>query len=244
MKTEDKQFLATASAIEIIVALQNGKEPFRTTPLSQVLDWLRANREPEYFVLLGCYYDIAVYKVDGTADTGTQNCHPQEIGKWFVSTHAGDFPDAPRIPVQDTFETGYAVACELLGLEKLFQAEQAAGTSLPRTCHGESTSISDLVAHIVREVRLLETMNATELTLYLSTENGELAEAILAEQGKMPGKYFKEPAMGEAADCLVGIVCIMAKHHPDMSPEDIGTNLAKWCNIKMRKYSKKLRTQK
>lgn len=241
MKTEDKQFLATVSAVEIVVAMQNGEEPFRTTPLSQVLDWLRANREPEYFVLLGCYYDVAVYKVDGTEATGTQGWPPQEIGKWFVSTLAGDFPDAPTIPVQDTFETGYAVACELLGLEKLYQAEQAAGTALPRTCHGESTSISDLIAHIVREVRLLETMNATELALYLSTEQGEFAEAILAEQGKLPGKYLKEPAMGEAADVVIGAVCVLAKNCPDMSAEEIGTNLAKWCNIKMRKYSKKLR---
>jgi NTP pyrophosphatase (non-canonical NTP hydrolase) len=241
MKNEDKQFLATASGTEIAIANQNGAGPFRSNPQHEIYEWLRLNRKDAYFVVLCCYYDVAAYKVDGTAATGSEGCPPQEIGKWFASTHAGDFSDAPVIPVQDTLETCYAVACELLGLEKLYQAEQQAGTALPRTCHGESTSITDLVAHIVREVRLLERMNATELTLYLSTEKGEFSEAILAEQGKLPGKYLKEPAMGEAADCIVGVVCILAKHYPDMSPEEIGKNLGKWCNIKMRKYSKKLR---
>lgn len=241
MKKEDKQFLATASGIDLAIALQNGKGAFGSNPLPEVFAWLRANRADEFFVVLGSYYDIAVYQVDGTAKTGTEGCPAQEIGKWFVSTHANDFADAPDIPVQDTLETCYAVACELLGLEKLYQAEQEAGTALPRTCHGESTSLSDLIAHIVREVRELEKMDTGDLALYLSTEKGELSEAILAEQGKLPGKYLKEPAMGEAADCIVGVVCIMAKHYPDLSPEQIATNLSKWCNIKMHKYSKKLR---
>jgi hypothetical protein len=241
MKNEDKQFLATASGIDIAIANQNGTGPFSSSSQQEVFEWLRTNRKDEYFVVLGCYYNVAVYQVDGTAATGTVGCPAHEVGKWFASTHVTDFAGAPDIPVQDTLETGYAVACELLGLEKLYEAEQQAGTALPRTCHGESTSISDLVAHIVREVRDYETMGVGDLGLCLSAEHGEFSEACLVERGKLPGKFLKEPAMGEGADELIGVVCVLAKQYPEMSPEEIGTNLAKWCNIKMRKYSKKLR---
>lgn len=241
MKQADKQFLETASGLDIAIANQNGTGPFGSMPQPAVYEWLRANRKDAYFVVLGCYYDLAVYQVDGTAATGSEGAPAHEIGKWFASTHAGDFPDAPAIPVQDSLETCYAVACELLGLEKLYQAEQEVGHPLSRTCHGESTSLSDLLAHIVREVREYEKLGTSELFMKLSEENGEFAEAILIERGKLPGKFLKEPAMGEAADGIIGAVCVLAKHYPNMSPEEIGTSLSKWCNIKMRKYSKKLR---
>lgn len=240
MKNEDKQFLSTASSIDIVIANQNGRGPFSSMSEHAVFEWLRENRQEAYFVVLGCHYDIAVYQVEGEGVTA--GCPPHEIGKWFAATHSGDFEDAPNIPVQDTLEICYAVTCELLGLEKLYQAEHAAGTALPRTCHGESTSITDLIAHIVREVRELEKLDCSELFMKLSEENGEFSEAILIERGKLPGKVLKEPAMGESADILIGTVCVLAKHYPDMSPDEIATNLAKWCNIKMRKYSKKLRS--
>lgn len=204
----------------------------------ETLAWLCVNRKSMYYQVLGCLYDVAVYRVDGTGVTA--DAPPDEIGMYFASTLAGDFRDAPVIPLQDSMETCYAVACELLGLPQLFKAENEAGESLGRYCKGPTVSISDLLTHIIMEVRGFEILDTSELHMKVSEENGEFGEAILIERGRLPGKKLKEPALGEGADVIIATVCTLAKHYGSMPAEDLADMLSKWVNIKMGKYSRKL----
>lgn len=124
-------FLAQADLATLAVAMRH-HEAFHVSNREATLLWLQANRKTMYYQVLGCLYDVAVYPVDGTGVTA--NAPASDRGMFFASTLAGDFPDAPVIPLQSTMEACYHVACELLGLERLFKAETEAGESLGRYC--------------------------------------------------------------------------------------------------------------
>jgi hypothetical protein len=234
-----EQFLKTATAYQLIDVFRHNLVPIPNFDRSRAMNWLKEYREKDYPFILGCLYDVAVYQVDGNG--ATEGCPKEDIGMFFASTNDGDFENAPEIPLQSTMVGCYRVACELLGLEKLFQRECELGELLPRHCHGPSQSISAIIPHIVVEVRTYETMDVNELHMKISEENGELAQAILAERGKLPGKVLKEPAMGEGADVIIATICALAKHYPNKSPDQLSAELAKWVNIKMDKYERKLR---
>lgn len=103
-------------------------------------------------------------------------------------------------------------------------------------------SISDMLAHIITEVRDFDKLDTSELHMKISEENGELAEAILVERGKLPGKKLKEPALAEGADVIIATICTVAKHYASIPAPELATLLSKWVNVKMGKYSEKLHT--
>ena len=237
LNTNIENFLAQADFLAMAEAIRM-HEAFLVTNREATMDWLFKNRKSMYYQVLGLLYDVDVYQVDGTGITA--NAPPDEIGKFFASTLANEFPDAPVIPLQDSLEVCYQVACELLGLEQLFKAEHAADEGLGRYCHGASVSVTDLMPHIIEEVRGFETLDVSELHMKVSEETGEFGESILIERGRLPGKKLKEPAMGEGADVIIATICVLAKHYPHLSPAELTTLLTKWVNIKMAKYSRKL----
>jgi hypothetical protein len=234
-----ESFLNTATAYHLVDVFRHDAAPIPSFNRIQALQWLKKNRQKDYFYILCSLYDIAVYEVDGTG--ATEGCPKEDLGLFFASTLDGDFEDAPEIPLQDSMEECYRVACELLGLEKVFQREYELRETLPRRCRGAAQSISEIIPHIIQEVRARETLDVNELHMKISEENGELATAILVEAGKLPGKRLKEPAMGEGADVIIATICTLAKHYPNKTPEQLAAELAKWVNVKMGKYEKKLR---
>lgn len=237
LSTNTVDFLAKADFPDLMDAIR-ANTPFFGSYCKAVMAWLAENRKTMYYQVLGALYDVAVYEVDGTG--ATASAPADEIGMFFASTLAGEFPDAPVIPLQKSMEIGYQVACELLGLEQLFKAEHHAGFSFGRLCHGASVSVTDLMPHIIEEVRGFEVLDVSELHMKVSEETGEFGEAVLIERGRLPGKKLNEPAMGEGADVIIATICVLAKHYPDLSPAELSTLLSKWVNVKMAKYSRKL----
>jgi hypothetical protein len=218
--------------------IREGQKPFSGADCGPSMELLKEKRPEAYFTVLGCFYDVAVYPVTGEGVTA--DCPPEEIGMYFAATNVGDFENAPEIPLMKTENLCYQTACRLLGLERLFEAECRFKMQLPRRCPVEDTSITDLLPHIITQVRRFDKLDTTEMHMKLSEENGEFAEALLVERGKLPGKKLKEPAMGEGADVIIATICTLAKHYPDLSPEQLAAELSKWVNIKMNKYEQNL----
>lgn len=132
LNTNITALLAAADLATLCDAMRT-HEAFTVCNREATLAWLLEHRKVMYYQVLGCLYDVAVYEVDGTGVTADAPEH--ERGMFFASTLAGDFPDAPDIPLQPTFESCYQVACEMMGLARLCQAEHEAGEALGRYCH-------------------------------------------------------------------------------------------------------------
>lgn len=190
---------------------------------------------PLYYIVLGLLYDIAVYPVTG--EGVTEDALRHEIGKFFASYNASDFLDAPVLPLALTFDKAYELACDLLGLEKLFERECEAGRALPRKCFkGAIPSFEEQLARVVVQTREHERMTPTELGLKGSEEYGEFAQAVLVETGGITHKTLKEPSFGEAADVILCMMSSLAKLYDTMSPEEVSAELAKWLYMKQAKY--------
>jgi NTP pyrophosphatase (non-canonical NTP hydrolase) len=203
------------------------------------LQWLKKKREIDYYQVLGDLYGVAVYEVDGSGVT--EGCPDHELGKFFISTNALDFPDCPMLPLANTLPDCYRIACSILGLEKLFLAECTAGCRLPRICFPEGVdSVTKQIPHIIAEVRAFDKLDVNELQLKVCEETGELAQAILVERGKLPHKSLKEPAIGEGADVIIATVATLAKLYPEMTPDKLAEELARWVTLKMAKYEGRL----
>lgn len=128
-----ERFLGQASFATLAQATRT-HEVFTANNRAETMAWLAQHRKVMYYQVLGCLYDVAVYPVDGTGVT--VGAPPSELGMFFSSTLAEDFPDAPEIPLQTSMEASYQVTCEVLGLAQLFAEENEAGESLGRYCRG------------------------------------------------------------------------------------------------------------
>lgn len=127
------KFLGQANFATLAQAIRT-HEVFTATNRAATMAWLSQHRKEMYYQVLGCLYDVAVYPVDGTGVTA--DAPASELGMFFASTLAEDFPDAPEIPLQASMATCYQAACEVLGLAQLFDEENEAGESLGRYCRG------------------------------------------------------------------------------------------------------------
>jgi hypothetical protein len=234
----NESLLKNALVNDLITRLRKGDVPFVGSVRATSMASLKRLRPVAYCTALACLYDIAVYRVTG--EGVTEGCPPEEIGQFFVSTVSGQFENAPTIPLQATEQEGFVVACALLGLEQLFEAECFYNTTLPRQCPEAPVSITTLMPHIITQVRAYDTLDVNEMHMKVSEETGELGTAILVERGKLPGKVLNEPAMGEGADVIIATISTLAKHYPDLSPEELSAELTKWVNFKMGKYEAKL----
>lgn len=238
MPVATQEILATADFATLADIARNSHISSEPDSRQVIFKWLKENRKDMYYQVLGVLYDVSVYKIDGT---GAFTNYPEdELGMFVVTYLSKDFPGAPRIPLQKTAAAGYRVAYELLGLEKLFEQEVLHGEDLPRICMGATLSISDLIAQIITEARDFDPLDASEMHMKISEENGELAEAMLVERGKLPGKKLKEPALGEGADVIIASICAIAKHYPSIPADELAMGLAKWVNVKTGKYFDKL----
>ena len=72
--------------------------------------------------------------------------------------------------------------------------------------------------------------------LKLMEEVGELAECINFQQGYLPHKQMKEPAMGEAADVIQNVLAILAKLYPTHTPDMIVAELEIYLDRKTDKW--------
>lgn len=72
--------------------------------------------------------------------------------------------------------------------------------------------------------------------LKLMEEVGEYAEAINHAGGYLPHKKMKEPAIGEAADVIQNVICILGVLYPDRTPEQLFAELAAWLEVKTDKW--------
>jgi len=230
-------FLKTASVVDLVTLLRAGDNPFTWETRMEAMELLRQTRNNAYYIVLGCAYDVASYTV---GEVYGNDAPEDERPLYFASTNEGDFVGAPSIPLQSTLQASFRVACELLGLERLFRLEYREQQSLPRTYQGHSTDFERQMVHIIELAREFDQLDASELHMKVSEENGELAEAILVERGKLPGKKLKEPAAGEGADVIISAVCTLAKHYSGLSAEELASQLSKWINIKTGKYERKL----
>lgn len=196
---------------------------------------LKARAPLAYTSVLCLLYDVWPYPVTG--DDVTEGAPAHELGQFFISYRPGDFADAPVVPLSRTLQAAYDVGAGVLRLEELFLRECAAGQALPHVCF--TTDIPGFeaqLARVVAQTREEEPMTATELALKGSEESGEFSCAVLVETGAIRHKSLKEPAFGEAADTILCMVSSLAKLYPDMTPEEVAQELAKWLHIKQLKY--------
>lgn len=85
--------------------------------------------------------------------------------------------------------------------------------------------------------REFESMPALALNNKLAEEFGEFAEALLVEQGYLQHKRDRiEGTFGEAADVIIVLLGVLAKHHRTMRPEEIKAQLADALERKNQKY--------
>lgn len=157
-KIQAEQFLKTASFTELVDAVRRCDAPFSYLGKQSAMAWLKENRLADYYVVLGCYFDIAVYLIDGTG--ATEEYPVETFGQYFSSTLADALPgtladtladslgDLPEVPLQSTFEDSFRVTCELYGLEELFQRECEAGVALPSRCYGKPASTQEQTKEI------------------------------------------------------------------------------------------------
>jgi hypothetical protein len=196
---------------------------------------LKARAPAAYTAVLCLLYDVWPYPVTG--DDLTEGAPTHELGQFFISYRPGDFPDAPIVPLARTLQQAYDVGANVLRLEALFQRECDAQAELPHICFvAEIPTVEAQLARVVAQTRQFEPMSATELALKGSEESGEFASAVLVETGAIRHKSLKEPSFGEAADTILCMVSALAKLYPDMSPEEVSDELAKWLHIKQLKY--------
>jgi NTP pyrophosphatase (non-canonical NTP hydrolase) len=86
---------------------------------------------------------------------------------------------------------------------------------------------------------LLKTSQSSFLKLV--EEVGELAEAILIEDGLLPHKpRQKEPAMGEAADVILMVIQTLHNHYPKLDASAILDDLQYHLGLKLTKWEEKV----
>lgn len=237
MNSKDAYFYEQATQLrDIIIAYPIG--PQRKV----ALDAIKPVRPDLYYAILAMLYEVWPMKVTGQDITAKAPAH--EIGKYFISYNAGDFEDAPSIPLATTVEKAFELGCTTLDLEGFFERECLAGQAMPRRRFiAPVPALEDQLARVVRQARQYETMNPTELALKAGEEQGEFATAVLVETGAITHKTLKEPAFGEAADVLLCHIASLAKLNPDMTAEEIAEELARWVCIKQGKYDQLLESK-
>lgn len=72
-------------------------------------------------------------------------------------------------------------------------------------------------------------------------ELGEFAEALLHKLGFLPHKTMKEPLMGEGADVIICVLDTLSAAHPELTTEEIETQLLEQLALKSAKWSKVMR---
>jgi NTP pyrophosphatase (non-canonical NTP hydrolase) len=102
-----------------------------------------------------------------------------------------------------------------------------------------SSSFVDTFARIVRLGRE-DAKGPEAMGLKLMEEVGEFAEAINFACGYLPHKKMKEPAIGEAADAIQNVICILGVLYPDKSPHELFAELTIWLDKKTDKWEEVL----
>lgn len=188
-----------------------------------------------YYEVLALLYDVWVYAIGPEEVANGAPAHAK--GKYFPSTNATEFTDAPQVPLAKSMAYAYELACKIYGLEALFERECAAGKALPRQVFSAPVpSLDKQLAYVVTETRKFEPMSPSELGLKGAEEYGEFGTAVLVETGRLAHKELKEPSFGEAADVILCMVSALAKLHPHMTPAEISDELARWLYLKQLKY--------
>ncbi len=72
----------------------------------------------------------------------------------------------------------------------------------------------------------------SEMGLKLMEEVGEYAEAINFTLGYLPHKTQKEPAIGEAADVIQNVICILGRLYPDTPPSQLAAELDRTARLR------------
>lgn len=82
-----------------------------------------------------------------------------------------------------------------------------------------------------------ERMDPLMLLCKLTEECGELAEAVLVEQGFKPHKTLgPEAAIAEAADVLLCILLVLSRLYPGLTPEQLSARLSQRTDDKLARY--------
>lgn len=70
----------------------------------------------------------------------------------------------------------------------------------------------------------------------LQEEGGELAQAVLHNEGFLPHKTMKEPLVGEVADVILVALDVYRASYPDLDNEQLIALLAEQMSIKSKKW--------
>lgn len=77
----------------------------------------------------------------------------------------------------------------------------------------------------------------------LQEEGGELAEAVLYNEGFLPHKTMKEPLVGEVADVMLVALDVLCASYPDKSNDELMAMLSEQLVLKSAKWKKILPVQ-
>jgi NTP pyrophosphatase (non-canonical NTP hydrolase) len=94
----------------------------------------------------------------------------------------------------------------------------------------------DILVDVMLTSTTKDTLDTNQLYMKMGEEVGELAEALLVEQGVLPHKTLTEDSFGEAADVLICLVGVMAEHHKDKPPTVVYHLLLDALAVKAAKY--------
>lgn len=72
-------------------------------------------------------------------------------------------------------------------------------------------------------------------------ELGEFSEALLHKLGFLPHKVLKEPLLGEAADVIICVVDTLAEAYPELTEEEVITQLHEHLQKKSVKWERVMR---
>lgn len=87
-----------------------------------------------------------------------------------------------------------------------------------------TTTFQEQFARIVRLGRE-DSKSPEAMGLLLGEEFGEFAETILFHCGHLPHKILKEAPIGEAADVVQSVICILGVLYPEKSAQEIFVDL-------------------
>lgn len=72
----------------------------------------------------------------------------------------------------------------------------------------------------------------------LQEEGGELAEAVLYNEGFLPHKTMKEPLVGEVADVMLVALDVLCASYPHLTNEELIKLLSEQLMLKSAKWKK------
>jgi NTP pyrophosphatase (non-canonical NTP hydrolase) len=98
-----------------------------------------------------------------------------------------------------------------------------------------TTTFQEQFARIVRLGRE-DSKSPEAMGLKLGEEFGEFAETILFQCGHLPHKTLKEPPIGEAADVVQNVICILGVLYPGKSAHEIFVDLVHYLAKKTDKW--------